>query len=98
MTKLEILDFSYNQVEGPPAWPTNCALYSINGSYNVIASIDGLAKMPELAYVYMDYNKLTDITSLANCHHLVMVNVYGNEISEVSSLTEKSIIVNYDPT
>ena len=98
MKKLEILDFSYNQVEGLPAWPTNCALYSINGSYNVIASIDGLAKMPELAYVYMDYNKLTDITSLANCHHLVMVNVYGNEISEVSSLTEKSIIVNYDPT
>ena len=98
MTKLEILDFSYNQVEGLPAWPTNCALYSINGSYNVIASIDGLAKMPELAYVYMDYNELTDITSLANCHHLVMVNVYGNEISEVSSLTEKSIIVNYDPT
>ena len=46
----------------------------------------------------MDYNKLTSVDALADNYRLVQVNVYGNEISTVAKLTDRDIIVNYDPT
>ena len=46
---------------------------------------------------YPDY-KLKSIDAIANCYHLVIVNVYGNDIDDVSALTDRDIIVNYDPT
>ena len=70
----------------------------IDGSYNVVTSIDSLAKLPQIGYIYMDYNLITNIDALAECFHLVQVNVYGNEIPSVSELTAHDIIVNYDPT
>ena len=48
--------------------------------------------------MYMDYNAITSVNVLENCYKLVMVNVYGNEIEDVHALTERSIIVNWDPT
>ena len=70
----------------------------IDGSYNALESIDSIAKMTDISYIYMDYNELTSVDALADCFHLVQVNVYGNEIPDVSALTEHDILVNYDPT
>ena len=46
----------------------------------------------------MDYNKIKSIKVLENCYKLVIVNVYGNEIDGVKELTDRGIIVNWDPT
>ena len=99
LTKLQVFDFSSNlQIAALPEWPDGCALITIDGSYNVLTSIDGLKNMQSLTHVYMDYNQLTNIDALADCYCLVQVNVYGNAIPDVSALRSHDIIVNYDPT
>ena len=99
LTKLEVLDFSSNlQIAALPAWEGEIPLKTIDGSYNVLTSIDGLKAMQQLTHVYMDYNQLTNIDALADCFCLVQVNVYGNAIPDVEALREHDIIVNYDPT
>lgn len=99
LNKLEVFDFSSNQsVSALPAWSEDCALQTIDGSYNALTSIDILKKMPALTHVYMDYNLLTNIDSLADCFCLVQINVFGNKIPDVSKLRDHDIIVNYDPT
>ena len=98
LLNLEILDFSYNSVEYLPDWQEGCILRTIDGSYNLLLSIDNLANLDQICYVYMDYNKLKSVDALADCYHLVQVNVYGNDINTVAALTEHDIIVNYDPT
>lgn len=99
LVNLEILDFSSNKVELLPEWPEEgCALTTIDGSYNQLASIDGLAKLQQLSHVFMDYNLITNIDALENCFCLVQVNVFGNAIGDVEKLREHDIIVNYDPT
>lgn len=98
LSALEVLDFSYNEVYEVPIWSGGGALRNINGSYNNISSIDTLWNMENLTYVYMDYNSITSIANLSKCPNLVMINVYGNEISSTSALTERGIIVNWDPT
>ena len=98
LTALETLNFSDNKVQNLPTWPDGSMLRSITGSNNQIKSINSLANLKELSYVYMDYNKLKSIDAIANCYHLVIVNVYGNDIDDVSALTDRDIIVNYDPT
>lgn len=97
LTDLETLDFSYNQVEELPQW-TEGALRTVNGAYNKLESIDVLANLPEISYIYMDYNNISSVDALADCYYLVQVNIYGNPVSDVSALTAHSIIVNYDPT
>lgn len=98
LSALEVLDFSYNDVYEVPIWSGGGALRSINGSYNNISSIDTLWNMENLTYIYMDYNAITSISNLSKCPNLVMINVYGNEVTSTSSLTERGIIVNWDPT
>jgi len=73
-------------------------LRTIHGNNNLLQSIDSLAGLEQLCYVYMDYNKLTSINALADNYRLVQVNVYGNDIDTVAELTAHDIIVNYDPT
>ena len=51
----------------------------------------------ELSHVYLDYNEVTDVSPLATCYKLVMVNVYGSDVTGVEKLTERDIIVNYNP-
>jgi len=52
-----------------------------------------------LNHVYMDYNEdLATIKPLADCYNLVIVNAYGTKVTEVKTLTDRSIVVNYDPT
>ena len=98
LLKLEVLDFSNNKVKNLPAWSDDAALRIIDGSHNEVESLDSLKKQMNLTHVYMDYNKIVSITSLENCYKLVLVNVYGNEIEEVKQLTDRGIIVNWDPT
>lgn len=99
LTNLEVLDFSSNKVELLPEWPEDgCSLTTIDGSYNQLANIDGLAKLQHLTHVFMDYNLITNVDALENCFCLVQVNVYGNAIADVEKLRDHDIIVNYDPT
>ena len=97
LTKLQKLNFSRNQVKKLPEWDVDCALVTIDGSYNNLGSITTLAGYKNLNEVLMDYNKLYYVNSLANCPKLIKVSVYGNEIEDVSALTKKDIIVNYTP-
>ena len=99
LTNLETFDFSSNlQISALPSWPDGSALKTINGSYNVLTSLDNLKNMQSLTHVYMDYNQITNIDALADCFCLVQVNVFGNVIPDVSALRDRDIIVNYDPT
>lgn len=97
LAKMELLDFAHNQVVEFPAWPEDSALRTIDGSYNKLTSVYRLKDLMELSHLYLDYNELTEISYLASCYKLVMVNIYGNSVSGVDKLTERSIIVNYNP-
>ena len=97
LDNLQKLNFSRNQVKKLPEWELDCALVTIDGSYNELGSITTLAGYKHLNEVIMDYNKLYCVNSLANCPKLIKVSVYGNEIDDVSELTKKDIIVNYNP-
>ena len=81
-----------------PQWSDDCALQTIDGSYNALTSIDSLSNLQSLTPVYMDNTLITDVNALENCLCLVQVNVFGNVIEDVSKLRDKDIIVNYDPT
>ena len=98
LTGLVTLNCSYNSLSELPTWPEGSVLSSIDASYNMITSVYPLHNLEELTYVFMDYNQLTTVDPIADCYRLVMVNVYGNEITDVSMLTDRNIIVNYDPT
>jgi Leucine-rich repeat (LRR) protein len=97
LTVLELLDFAQNQVTELPEWPDGSALRTIDGSYNKIQTVSSLKNLMELSHVYLDYNEVTDVSPLATCYKLVMVNVYGSDVTGVEKLTERDIIVNYNP-
>jgi len=73
-------------------------LRTIDGNYNQITNVSRLKNLAELSHVYLDYNQITDVSPLENCYKLVMVNVYGNTVTGVEKLTDRGIIVNYNPT
>ena len=99
LTKLVDFDFSYNAVTELPQWPVDdCALRSINGSYNEITSLKPLSGIDSLNFVTMDYNKITSVAPLAECNTLVQINIFGNEIKDPKTITETDIVINYDPT
>ena len=96
--ELEHLDFSYNEVSTLPEFHASCPLRIINGGYNQLTSLDRLAVLQKLQYVYMDYNKpLKNIDRLVNCAALEVVNVYGTSVTNATKLTNKGITVNYSP-
>ena len=98
LIKINNLDFSYNQVKKLPAFDKNCPLVYIDGSYNQIEDLKALASLKNLNVVLMDFNeKLASLEPLDSCPRLVKVNAYGTKVSEVRFLTDKSIIVNYNP-
>ena len=99
LTGLVTLNFSYNQVTSLPAFDKECALVTINGAHNQVTSLEPLSGLPKLNNVLMDYNeKLSSLKPLDSCPLLVLVNAYGTKVKEVAFLTEKSVIVNFDPT
>lgn len=95
---LYFLDFSYNSVAALPVFTENCQLVTVDGSHNLLSSVAELAVLSELNNALLDYNEaLEDLSPLDKCHCLILVNAYGTKVSDVSFLTEKSIIVNYNP-
>ena len=76
-------------------------LRSIDGSYNLLTSLEPLDKLDALNYVYMDYNpEISKIAFLADNPNMVQINVYGTKVStsQANQCLDRSIIVNYDPT
>lgn len=94
---LEELRFTHNQVTTLPSWSKDCALVIIDGSYNKISVVATMADFVNLNTVIMDYNNISAVNALASCFNLVKVSVYGNPVKDVSALTDRSIIVNYNP-
>ena len=98
LEKLRNLDFSYNQVKVLPQFKSNSSLVSIDGSNNQIKDLKALSSLADLNIVLMDYNEeLTSLEPLDSCPRLVKVNVYGTKVSNVRFLTDKSVVVNYNP-
>ncbi len=99
LTHMRILDLSYNQITELPAFYKTCELVSINMSHNLLLDVGFLSDLPWLNSVNVDYNEnIADLLPLDTCPVLVIVNAYGTNVTEVSFLTDKSIIVNFDPT
>lgn len=95
---LSILNFSYNQVTELPQFQKDCELVSINASYNLLTNIDALEGLPWLNTVNIDYNAEVEfLEPLDSCYLLIQVNAFGTKVTEVSFLTEKEIIVNFNP-
>lgn len=93
------LNFSNNEVYWLPEFAKDCALVTIDGSYNKLQTLEPLSGLEALNGVYMDYNEeLSSIEWLAKCPTLIVVNVYGTKVTEVKALTDQSIIVNFNPT
>lgn len=98
LVKINSFDFSYNQIKKLPAFDKSCPLVYIDGSYNQIEDLKALSSLKNLNVVLMDYNeKLASLEPLDSCPRLVKVNAYGTKVAEVRFLTDKSIIVNYNP-
>lgn len=99
LEKIINLNFAYNKVKKLPQFNATSPLVSIDGSYNLIEDLKALTSLKNLNVVMMDYNeKLSSLEPLDSCPRLIKVNVYGTKVSEVRFLTDKSIVVNYDPT
>ncbi len=98
LTGLNKLAFAYNQVTTIPAFPRDAALVTIDGSHNLITSLEPLSNLQQLNNVLMDYNEnLSTLRPLDSCPRLVQVNAYGTKVTEVAYLTQKSVIVNFNP-
>lgn len=98
LTNMLYFDFSYNKVTQLPGFPKDCALVTINGSNNLLSSLDSLGGLENLNNVHMDYNSdISSVKALAKCPVLIEVNVYATKVTDVTPLTNQSIIVNYNP-
>lgn len=99
MPQLHTLNVSNNQIPALPVFDPNCQLVTINASYNLLLNVDTLAGLPCLNTVNVDYNpELELLEPLDSCPVLIKVNAYGTKVTEVKFLTDKSVVVNYDPT
>lgn len=99
MLQLEELDFSFNEVSVLPVFDKSCALWTITGEHNQLQSLESLAGLHMLSYVYMDYNSdIRSVAGLETCHMLLTVSVYGTKVTDVQALKDMSVKVLYDPT
>ena len=101
LVKMTDFDFSYNQAAALPAFPDSAALVTVNGSNNLLTTLEQLDKLEALNYVYMDYNaEVSKIAFLADNPNMVLINVFGTKVpeSQANKCLDRSIIVNYDPT
>ena len=91
-------NFSDNQVSRLPAFSKDCALVTIDGSKNLLTTLDELKGLERLNYVFLDYNTdLTSVDALTACYHLVKLSVYGTGVTDVSALKDMNVIVQYTP-
>jgi len=99
LKQLAYFDLSHNQVTVLPTFHADCKLVNIDASYNLLTSVEQLAGLDDLNTVNVDYNEAIEtLEPLDSCHVLIQVNAHGTMVTEVEFLTEKSIVVNYDPT
>jgi len=99
LNALQDLNFANNTVTELPKWEKDCALVTIDGTNNLLDSLDRLGGLENLNNVLMDYNAdITSVDALASCHLLMQVNVYGTQVSDVSKLTDQGVLVSYNPT
>ena len=99
MLQLQNLMLAHNQIAELPAFQKTSRLVSIDISHNQVKLLDPLAGLPILNNVNVDYNpELESLEPLDSCPLLVRVNAYGTLVTEVTFLTEKGVIVNFDPT
>lgn len=99
MLQLQNLKLAHNQITELPPFQKTCQLVYIDISHNQITLLDPLAELPMLNTVNVDYNaELESVEPLDSCPLLVRVNAYGTLVTEVTFLTEKGVIVNFDPT
>ena len=98
LNNLVKLNISYNDVYELPKWNSSSLLSVLDASHNHVENVLPLISLENLTYLYLDYNQIWGLDPIAGCYRLVMVNAYGNHIKDVSALTERNIIVNYDPT
>lgn len=99
LVSLATFNFSNNQVSRLPEFSKDSLLVHIDGSHNLLDSLDALEGLTRLNNVYMDYNSdISSVECLANCPVLIQVNVFGTRVTKVSSLTSQSIVVNFNPT
>ena len=99
LNQLTYFNFSRNLIPEMPAFDPGMPLVTIDGSYNLLNTLEQLAGMKQLNNVLMDYNPdLESVEPLKDCPRLIQVNVYGTGVSEVSFLTDQSVIVNFNPT
>jgi len=98
LNKLVYFNFSNNEVTELPQWDPSCTLVTIDGTNNLLSSIDILGNFKALNNVYMDYNiEISSVEALVACPVLIQVNVYGTKVTDVEMLTSQSVIVNYNP-
>ncbi len=99
LVEINILGMAYNKITELPQFDPKSHLVSIDFSHNTVESVESLTKLSMLNTVNADYNpELEDLKPLDTCPVLVKVNAYGTKVTEVSFLTQKSIIVNFNPT
>ena len=99
LINLAEFNFSNNEVVALPDFQKDMQLIAIDGSHNLLTTLEPLSGLGMLNNVYMDYNpELESVEPLANCPVLIVVNVYGTKVTDVSSLTKQSVVVNFDPT
>lgn len=99
LVKLENFNFAYNQATALPEFQDDCALVTLDASHNLLEVIDQLEGLQMLNSVNLDYNEaLESLMPLNSCPVLIKVNAYGTLVTDVSFLTEKSILVNFNPT
>ncbi len=99
LRKLTHLDFSHNQIPEMPAFSKDLPLVSIDGSYNLLLTLEPLSGLQYLNNVFMDYNaEIESVEALKDCPRLVKVKVFGTLVKDVTFLTEQGILVEYDPT
>ena len=99
LKKLTYLNLGSNSIEELPAFAEDCKLVYLDASHNQISSLENLSVLKYLNELQVDYNKdIKTLEPLDDCPLLVLVNAYGTSVKDVAFLTEKSIIVNFDPT
>ncbi len=99
LKQLTHLNFANNVIAQIPAFSKDHPLVSIDGSSNMLITLEELAGLDSLNFVFMDNNaEIESAEPLKECHCLIQVNLFGTAVADVSFLLEQDIIVNYDPT
>ncbi len=101
ISTLTELNVAHNQIATLPEFPDGVGIVRLNAQHNQLTDVSALSHLTKLNYINMDYNEnLDNINALLDCPDLVQVDIYGTKVSSTvaNKLTDRSVIVNYDPT